>query len=175
MPKPVRRVVTGHTPDGQATIVMDGPAPQVSQGADPEGGSTVLWVTNGSPASNAGNDEAAPGGVRLPVPPASPGGSVFRIVDFVPASRGVAPMSAVSGVHHTDERTRRHPGFHQTDTVDYALVLEGEVWAVLDDTETLLKAGDVLIQRGTYHAWDNRSNAVCRIAFVLIDAEPVVP
>ena len=60
-----------------------------------------------------------------------------------------------------------------TDTVDYAIVLEGEVWAVLDETETLLKTGDVLIQRGTYHAWDNRSNEVARIAFVLIDAEPV--
>jgi quercetin dioxygenase-like cupin family protein len=75
-------------------------------------------------------------------------------------------------VHHTPERTQRHPGFHQTDTVDYALVLEGEVWAVLDDTETLLHAGDVLIQRGTFHAWDNRSDHVCRIAFVLIDALP---
>jgi quercetin dioxygenase-like cupin family protein len=65
----------------------------------------------------------------------------------------------------------RHPGFHQTDTVDYAIVLEGEVWAILDEAETLLKAGDVLIQRGTFHAWDNRSEAVCRVLFVLIDAE----
>jgi hypothetical protein len=172
MPKPVRRVVTGHTPDGRATIVMDGPAPQVSQGADPEGGSTVLWVTDAAPASNAGNEEAAPAGVRLPVPPASRGGTVFRIVDFLPAGRPMAPARELSGVHHTEDRSRRHPGFHQTDTVDYALVLEGEVWAVLDDTETLLQAGDVLIQRGTYHAWDNRSASVCRIAFVLIDAEP---
>jgi quercetin dioxygenase-like cupin family protein len=79
----------------------------------------------------------------------------------------------LSGVRHSPERTARHPGFHQTDTVDYALVLEGEVWAVLDDTETLLQAGDVLIQRGTFHAWDNRSSTVCRIAFILIDAEPL--
>jgi quercetin dioxygenase-like cupin family protein len=172
MPKAVRRVVTGHTPDGQATIIMDGPAPQVNQGADPDGGSTVLWVTDRSPASNAGGADAAPAGLRLPVPPPSPGGTVFRIVDFLPSSRSSPSATALSGVHHTPERTQRHPGFHQTDTVDYALVLEGEVWAVLDNTETLLKAGDVLIQRGTFHAWDNRSDHVCRIAFVLVDAEP---
>jgi quercetin dioxygenase-like cupin family protein len=150
---------------------MDGPAPQVNQGAHPDGGSTVLWVTDQAPASNAGTDDAAPAGVRTPVAPPWRGGSVFRIVDFVPSSQ--ATPTAVQGVHHSEERSKRHPGFHMTDTVDYALVLEGEVWAVLDDTETLLKAGDVLIQRGTYHAWDNRSEQVCRIAFILIDAEPV--
>ncbi len=172
MPKPVRRVVTGHTPEGRSTIVSDEPAPQVTPGAFADVGSTVLWVTDRAPASNAGNDDAAPGGVRNPVPPPAPGGTIFRIVDFAPASRGVAPAAGLSGVHHTEERSARHPGFHQTDTVDYALVLEGEVWAILDEAETLLKAGDVLIQRGTYHAWDNRSDHVCRIAFVLIDASP---
>jgi quercetin dioxygenase-like cupin family protein len=95
------------------------------------------------------------------------------VVDFPPSSRvAPTPGSALAGVHHSEERSARHPGFHQTDTVDYAIVLEGEVWAVLDEAETLLKAGDVLIQRGTYHAWDNRSDDVCRIAFVLIDAAP---
>lgn len=174
MPKPVRRVVTGHTPEGRSTIVADEPAPQVNQGATPDTGSVVLWVTDAAPASNAGNADAAPAGVRNPVPPATRGGTIFRIVDFAPSSRGAAaPASALPGVHHTEDRSARHPGFHQTDTVDYAIVLEGEVWAILDEAETLLKAGDILIQRGTYHAWDNRSNDVCRIAFVLIDAEPL--
>jgi quercetin dioxygenase-like cupin family protein len=174
MPRPVRRVVTGVTPQGKSTIVMDGPAPQVSQGADPEGGSTVLWVTSSAPASNAGDADAAPAGVRNPVPPKDRGGTILRIVDFLPSSRVTpAPATALAGVHHTEDRSAKHPGFHMTDTVDYALVLEGEVWAVLDETETLLRAGDVLIQRGTYHAWDNRSDRVCRIAFVLIDAEPL--
>jgi len=86
MPKPVRRVVTGLTPDGRSTIIMDGPAPQVSQGADPEGGSTVLWVTRSSPAKNDGSEDAAPAGVRNSVPPSDPGGSILRIVDFLPAS-----------------------------------------------------------------------------------------
>ncbi len=174
MPKPVRRVVTGHTPEGRSTIISDEPAPQVNAGATPDTGSVVLWVTDSAPASNAGNADAAPAGVRNPVPPPSPGGTIFRIVDFAPASSGAAaPAAQLPGVHHTEERSARHPGFHQTDTVDYALVLEGEVWAVLDEAETLLKAGDILIQRGTYHAWDNRSNDVCRIAFILIDANPV--
>jgi hypothetical protein len=174
MPRPVRRVVTGLTPDGRSTIIMDGPSPQVSQGADPEGGSTVLWVTRESPAKNTGSEDAAPAGVRNPVPPADKGGSILRIVDFLPASRvAPGPARAMAGVHHTEERSARYAGFHMTDTIDYAIVLDGEVYAVLDDAETLLKAGDVLIQRGTFHAWDNRSDAVCRIAFVLIDAEPL--
>jgi quercetin dioxygenase-like cupin family protein len=174
MPRPIRRVVTGHTPDGRSTIITDEPAPQVSPGAAPDVGSTVLWVTDSAPARNAGNADAAPAGVRNPVPPPSPGGTILRIVDFAPASRATgAPASALAGVHHTADRSAKHPGFHQTDTVDYAVVLEGEVWAVLDETETLLKPGDVLIQRGTYHAWDNRSDHVCRILFVLIDAEPL--
>jgi quercetin dioxygenase-like cupin family protein len=175
MPRPIRRVVTGHTPDGRATIISDGPAPQVSAGPDPEGGSTVLWVTQRAPASNAGNDDAAPAGPRIPVPPPSPGGTVFRVVDFLPASRASAPASNLPGVHHTADRSARHPGFHQTDSIDYAIVLEGEIWALLDDAETLLHTGDVLIQRGTFHAWDNRSEQVCRVAFVLVDAEPDNP
>lgn len=174
MPRPVRRVVTGVTQQGTSTIIMDGPAPQVSQGADPEGGSTVLWVTSSAPASNTGVEDAAPGGERNPVPPPRPGGTILRIVDFLPSSRVTpAPARALAGVHHTEDRSAKHPGFHMTDTVDYAIVLEGEVYALLDEAETLLKAGDVLIQRGTYHAWDNRSDRVCRIAFILIDAEPL--
>src|SRR5918912_4535586 len=106
MPKPIRRVVTGHTPDGRSTIISDGPAPQVSQGADPEGGSTVLWVTDRAPASNAGSADAAPAGVRNPVPPPWRGGTMLRIVDFAPSSRGTAaPAAALPGVHHDAERS----------------------------------------------------------------------
>ena len=73
----------------------------------------------------------------------------------------------------TPHRSARHPGFHATDTVDYAICLEGEVWVVLDEDETLMRPGDVLIQRGTYHAWSNRSDKICRMLFILIDAEPL--
>jgi hypothetical protein len=173
MPRVIRRVVTGHTLDGRSTIVMDGPAPQVRQRSDPEGGSTVLWLTDRAPASNVGDADAAPAGVINPVPPPSPGGTLLRIVDYVPASRAVDAASDMVGVNHAPDRVAQHPGFHQTHTVDYAIVLEGEIWAMLEETETLLKAGDVLIQRATYHAWENRSDRLCRMAFVLIDAEPL--
>ena len=72
-----------------------------------------------------------------------------------------------------DLANKRHPGFHKTDTIDYAIVLSGEIYALMDEGEALLKAGDVLIQRGTNHAWSNRTEQPCCIAFVLIDAEPV--
>ena len=67
----------------------------------------------------------------------------------------------------------RHPGMHKTATVDYAIVLTGEIWAVMDKDESLMKPGDILIQRGTNHAWSNRTNESCRVAFTLIDAVPV--
>ena len=68
-----------------------------------------------------------------------------------------------------DKREGAHPGMHRTDTVDYAIILEGEIWAVMDEGETLMRAGDVLIQRGNNHAWANRSTKTARICFVLLD------
>jgi uncharacterized cupin superfamily protein len=76
------------------------------------------------------------------------------------------------GVQVSAEGRKRHVLFHTTDTVDYAIVLEGEIWAVLDDDEVLMQQGDVLVQRGTGHAWSNRSDKYCRVAFILVDAEP---
>lgn len=77
--------------------------------------------------------------------------------------------------HALDAKPQRHPGFHRTDSVDYAIVLEGEVWALMEVGETLMRAGDVLVQRGTNHTWANRSDRPCRIAFVMIGAEPWQP
>ncbi|MCC7368315.1 MAG: cupin domain-containing protein [Chloroflexi bacterium] len=173
MPRAIRRVVTGHTPGGRSTIVMDGPAPQVRRRSHPDAGSTVLWVTDRAPASNVDEADAAPAGVVNPVPPPSPGGTLLRIVDYVPASQAADAASDMIGVNHAPDREAKHAGFHQTHTVDYAIVLEGEIWAVLEEAETLLTAGDVLIQRATYHAWENRSDRLCRMAFILIDAEPL--
>ena len=103
------------------------------------------------------------------------GGTVVRITDIVPdKERAYSPDELRRrNCKTTPERSARHPGFHATDTVDYAVCLEGEVWAVLDEDETLMRPGDVLIQRGTYHAWSNRSDRICRMLFVLIDAEPL--
>ena len=109
------------------------------------------------------------------IPPATRGGTVFRVVDFLPETlaRTDPQELARRGAKITPDRSAKDPGFHATDTVDYAICLEGEIWAVLDEGETLMRPGDVLIQRGTYHAWSNRSDRACRMAFVLIDAEPL--
>ena len=113
---------------------------------------------------------------RLPPPK---NGSKFRVVEYPPDSKRVA---ALHGPTHARRQVgglcarpanKRHPGFHKTDTIDYAIVLSGEIYALMDEGEVLLKAGDVLIQRGTNHAWSNRTEQPCCIAFVLIDAEPV--
>ena len=105
------------------------------------------------------------------------GGTILRIIDFPPEPsdpeerrrRIAATFGDIFKDASHDKREGKHPGMHRTQTVDYAIVLEGEIWAVMDQDETLLRAGDVLIQRGTNHAWANRSNATARIAFVLID------
>ena len=182
MAKPVRRIVTGHNAAGQSVILADGPAPNVVRMDNvPEFALNELWLTDATPASNEGDGDAADRPVRLP-PPAR--GSVFRIADLPPDSvryaTGVDTAATTTQFGASDAYAAgkeagaaRHPGFHKTDSVDYAIVLEGEVYALMDVGETLMRAGDVLIQRGTHHAWSNRSDKVCRMAFVLIDAAPV--
>ncbi len=178
MAKPVRRILTGHNQAGKSVILMDGPAPNSSSPpAVPQLVNTVLWITDSSPASNRGNEDASPKGRQLGIEPPSRG-SVFRIVDFPPDKlfEGIdvrKMMAEVGGAHVLDKGKARHAMFHKTNTVDYAIVLEGEIWAMLDEGETLMRPGDVLIQRGTNHSWSNRSDQSCRIAFILIDAEPV--
>ena len=100
------------------------------------------------------------------------------MVEYPPDSKRVAALHGVSHDNKSegyvrDLANKRHPGFHKTATIDYAIVLSGEIYALMDEGEVLLKAGDVLIQRGTSHAWSNRTEQPCCIAFVLIDAEPV--
>ena len=173
MPKQIRRIVTGHNAEGRSVIISDSLVPAgVSLGAPLRAG---LWITDRVPASNGGNDDAVPGGVIEKTPPQHRGGTVFRISEIPPdKERRQNPQDlARRGVDITPDRSARHPGFHRTNTVDYAICLEGEIWAVLDETETLMKAGDVLIQRGTYHAWSNRSDRPALMAFILIDAEPL--
>jgi hypothetical protein len=178
MAKSVRRIVTGHNDKAKSIILMDGPAPNSSSPPGvPELVNTVLWITDSSPASNSGNEDASPQGRQLGIEPPSRG-SVFRVVDFPPDKvfEGVdvrKMMEQVGGAHVVDKAQPRHAMFHKTHTVDYAIVLEGEIWAMLDEGETLMRTGDVLIQRGTNHSWSNRSSQNCRIAFILLDAEPV--
>ena len=174
----IRRVVTGHDASGKSCILEEGPAVAVrTLDIRPGFQSINLWRTSAAPAPVDEPDAiASHQGVSPPT-----GGTVLRIIDLPPEPTDPAELRRLIGAtfgklfddaHRNDaEASRQHPGMHRTASIDYALILEGEVFAVLDTEETLLKAGDVLIQRGTNHAWANRSNRICRIAFILIDAD----
>src|SRR5437870_126769 len=174
MPGKVRRIVTAVNDAGRSYILSDTrlPTAEVAPGEPVRAG---LWITDSAPASNKGARDPVPDGVITRIAPPDRGGTLIRIVDIVPETvqRNDPAELARRGAKTTPDRSAKHPGFHMTDTVDYAVCLEGEVWAVLDEDETLMRPGDVLIQRGTYHAWSNRSDRVCRMLFVLIDAEPL--
>jgi hypothetical protein len=176
MARPMRRVVTGHNAQGKSVILMDGPSPHALELDGLPGVALInLWVTDGAPASNAGAADAAARPVVLEPPDL---GTIFRVVDFPPdkgmagkVDRGKA-FAAMGAGHTMDQSDARHPAMHKTNTIDYALVLDGEIWALMDEGETLLKAGDCLIQRGTNHAWSNRTDTPCRVAFILASANP---
>jgi mannose-6-phosphate isomerase-like protein (cupin superfamily) len=169
-----RRVVTGHDDKGRAVVLFDGESPH-SFFLEKAGGLqlTEIWETRSSPADNSGARDAADHERRIE--PAG-GGSVFRIIEYPPDSvrlKTLAPeFFRGMGAKAADAAARRHPGMHKTDTIDYCVVLSGEIWAVLDEDEVLLRAGDCLVQRGTNHAWSNRTDEPCVIAFALIAARP---
>jgi quercetin dioxygenase-like cupin family protein len=144
----VRRVVTGHDANGKAKVLIDEVAKNVIS-ARPGESSCVFWTTEGFPVSNDGDADAATRKVGTTLP----GGCVFRVVEFGP---GVSPRN------------------HRTDSIDFAVVMKGEIDMELDDGVVHLKAGDVLVQRGTIHNWVNKGTEPCQIAFVLVDAKPVV-
>jgi hypothetical protein len=169
----VRRIVTGHDARGTAVIVDDAPARNVQ--SRPSSGivSTLLWVTDRSPAGIADGDDPAESHVVTAPPPS---GSILRVVDFPPhMDRMDANQDAIMKEMGIDHKAgdARSAFMHRTKSIDYALVLSGECDMLLDDTEVHMKAGDIMVQRGTNHAWVNRSAEWCRIAFVLIDSEKI--
>ena len=174
MTQTIRRVVTGHDATGKAVVVIDSDSPNAKLRAASGVTSTLLWVTDESPADISGGVDRADRDIGVAPPPA---GSIFRVVDFPPAAQaepldneamkremGIARRASVA-------RPARHAGMHRTKSIDYAIVISGEIDMLLDDSEVRLKAGDVLVQQGTNHAWANRGKEICRIAFVLIDAK----
>ncbi|HYS48114.1 MAG TPA: cupin domain-containing protein [Xanthobacteraceae bacterium] len=177
MNNPVRRVVTGHDDAGKAIVVMDGAAPNVRTRPDSGIAATLLWVTEETPADMSGRADRADRTIGVPPPPR---GSIFRVVDFPPVGPEVttidhAAMLRVMGIDPDHAPAARHPYMHRTRSVDYAIVLSGEIDMLLDESEVHLKAGDVLVQQGTNHEWVNNGRETCRIAFILIDAqEPAV-
>ena len=142
----VRRVVTGHDGNGRAIVKIDEVSRNIVANR-PGASASVIWTTDTFPADNSGDADASTKKVGTTLP----GGTVFRVVEFSP---GVTPR------------------VHRTDSIDYAVVISGEIDMELEKgTEVRLKAGDVLVQRGTLHNWINRGTAPCVIAFVLVDAK----
>jgi mannose-6-phosphate isomerase-like protein (cupin superfamily) len=143
----VRRVVTGHDANGRAVVTIDEVSKNITSGR-PGQTACVVWTTEFFPVNNTGDADE---GLRK-VATTFKNGTVFRVCEFGP---GVAPRN------------------HRTDSIDYAVVMSGEIDMELDDSVVHLKAGDVLVQRGTVHNWVNRDSQPCVIAFILIDAKPV--
>jgi mannose-6-phosphate isomerase-like protein (cupin superfamily) len=180
MVKQVRRVVTGHDENGKAVVISDGPAPFVHVNAvNPEWYSTDIWRTGETPARIVPVADEPTLGPRRQMPQKR--GTVLRINHFPPESEDVRKMDPEASRRAVAARGNekaatfgkggRHPLMHRTETIDYAIVLSGEITMVMDDVDVELKAGDVLVQCGTNHAWSNRSKAPCVVAFVLIDGE----
>ena len=148
---PIRRFVTGHDANNVAKIIMQGPATN-AKGPSPAAVSTLIWSTDRTPADISIGEDVEDLGARIigTAPPAN--GTRFAVIDFPPGNE---------------------PRMHRTETIDYVIVLEGEIEMDMDDSTVKLKAGDILVQRGTNHAWANRSGKNARVAFVLVDGQPL--
>lgn len=174
---PIHRVVTGHDAQGKAIVASDGPLPAVVEIAAIPG--TVfheVWSTAGAPAPVDNGADPTSGPLTLPPPKL---GTRIRFVDIPPDSdeflaHGAARMNdAFTQVGDAKASTVKadspHPLMHRTESIDYGIVIEGEMTLVLDDSQVRLTPGSVVVQRGTNHAWANRSGRPCRMLFVLVD------
>lgn len=174
-----RRVVTGKNASGKSVVLSDGASPrELALKHTPGFVSTPLWLAAGTPLLSPAKDPmSVPGASLLP----QPGGSAFLVVtfppdsvmmspDFDPAKAGPEHLEAAPGIAETFEMD--NPGMHTTPTVDYGVVLDGEIWLELDDGETVhLKQKDSFVQQGARHAWRNKGNKSATVAFVLLGAK----
>lgn len=178
--KTFRRIVTGHDANGIAIIISDAP-PVRSQLVGGPGGPTFfeVWNTRETPVQIKQQiSEPEEKGLVL-APPKK--GTRIRVIEFPPEGEEIRRLTAadaqekfksMGGEHASKSSTGApHPLMHRTETVDYGIVLEGELTLIVDLGETTIKAGDIVIQCGTNHAWANRSGKICRMAFVLIDGQ----
>lgn len=178
---PVRRIVTGHDDEGRAIILSDGPAPNhFESDVIPGFGATVPWLTRAGGIDHVTDRDPAAADSEIPPFPAA-GETILRIADFPPDSvypddAGSVIFTEIDG-HAEAEAGAEHSGakhfwFHRTDSLDYAVVLDGEITLLVDEGEATLRAGDVAIQRATSHAWSNRTDRTARVLFVLIGTPP---
>lgn len=171
----MRRVVTGHDEEGKSIVVLDGP-PTQSIGED-VGGLFELWNTDGNLINTKDRIDRADDEILLSPPK---NGSKFRYFQINPTPEGV-PMDVLQnmaadafekiGASHHRIDTSKHPAMHKTDTIDYIILLEGDVTLILDKEEVDIKPHDVVVQRGTNHAWVNNGNNPALLIAVLIDSD----
>lgn len=178
--KTFRRIVTGHDADGKAVIITDAP-PVRSQLVGGPGGPTFfeVWHTSETPAQIHPRPEETDE-ERLVLPPPK-NGTRIRVIEFPPEGEEIQRLTGAEAAAKfksmgdekasTSKAGAPHPLMHRTETLDYGIVLEGEITMILDRMETTISAGDIVVQCGTNHAWANRSGKSCRMAFVLIDGQ----
>jgi hypothetical protein len=178
MPEAMRRIVTGHDDAGKAIIVSDAPPERIEKIGAHGPIFYEMWNTRETPA-RIDRRSGEPCEQQLTLPPPR-NGTRIRILDIPPETEQMkwvdaesarahfAQIGAAEASTHTDAGAL-HPFMHRTQTIDYGIVIEGEITLIVDRGESIIKAGDVVVQRGTNHAWANRSGKNCRIAFVLID------
>jgi mannose-6-phosphate isomerase-like protein (cupin superfamily) len=164
-----RRIVTGHDATGKAIVLSDGPAPVVHTLRSVPGYSrtdvwsrysrTEVWSTNATPA-RIGGDWNPDKRRHTLTPPKN--GTALKVVEIPPDAQEISEPDLVGAPH---------PLLHRTETVDHAVVLSGEIHLVLDDSEVLVRKGDVVVLQGNNHAWSNRGKQVCRIALFMIDGK----
>jgi mannose-6-phosphate isomerase-like protein (cupin superfamily) len=176
---PFRRIVTGHDAQGRAVILEDAPPPRVVRiGGNHGPWFFEVWNTRETPARiDAASGEPKEDGIQL-APPKN--GTRIRVLEVPPEDASIAQLTpeqarahfaevgAAEAASHTGSDSK-HAFMHRTETIDYGIVLEGEITLILDEGETVVRAGDIVIQRGTNHGWANRGSVPCRIAFILID------
>lgn len=176
---PIRRIVTGHNPDGQAVILENGALPHVTRPeAQPGLAFHEVWSTDQMPMPLGFECPDPTERHRVTAPPAN--GTVIRFVDIPPEGPSgidddkdrLKELFEAVGLGENTEHAApgRHPLMHRTQSVDYGIVISGELTLMLDEEELALREGDVVVQRGTIHAWANRSDTICRMLFVLTDA-----
>jgi hypothetical protein len=181
MPTPFKRIVTGHDAQGRAVIQEEGPPPRTQRVGGEHGPLFYeIWNTQETPARlDRASGEPHEDGIQLAPPK---GGTRIRVLDIPPEGDHLKNMTAADAREHFAEigagdasrhtgADSRHAYMHRTETIDYGIVLEGEIVLIMDEGETLCRAGDIVIQRGTNHGWANRSDKNCRIAFILIDGK----
>lgn len=171
MTRKLRRIITGHNERGKSVVIAEKPPVDLGTLHD-------MWVTDGAPASYALEDTVEGRRMKLEPPTYGTRFLFFRVepddttLDDAEIEKRVARGFEAIGAEHCRPDTSRSPHMHETGTIDYIIVLEGEVTLLLDEDEVHLKPFDVVIQRGTNHAWINEGDESALLAAVLIDAEP---